>query len=561
MPDAPPPDEKDAEFLSDEELRTLARRHSAHFRKFQETRRRERERRERERELRTLAARIETVMLRSAPPLAAPRMLVPGSDVVPAPEAPRSGRTSEPPKRARGHAAGSPFYPVPRPVAHDERRKFEPPPEASPVARFLRRIGAGGLTVSLIFHAGLVIFALFWVVTSYVAPKEEPPEFFATGSGGGRGGARPSYADVQSSRRSAGKIGAARAERKIVSKVAKTSIALPETPALPMHSALSGAFSPAGTPRGSFGDLSSGGGGGLGGGLGKSTGAGVGDGRNFVGKFKTTQKILGTNVTADKLAVYMDASGSMTEVIPLVRREILKKFPTADVYEFFGCGMSNLPDETFPPSKSWMRERARLLKNFAREKKPSALSAAKKIAKKKSRLSALGVDSAWTEALSGYGKALMETNAGPDLGVFDLGKWLDMVISDGGYDAIFVFADFQDYRDEGIPNEAQVRERWINSARLHGQRFYFFTTEMLPQSIFRDLSAFTGGEIAIPKETSKHSRPARETEKFLKNKAFRAAPVAMPPELSEREKDAAEDEDVPFEAEEDDEDDEFSFYE
>ena len=27
MPDAPPPDEKDAEFLSDEELRTLARRH------------------------------------------------------------------------------------------------------------------------------------------------------------------------------------------------------------------------------------------------------------------------------------------------------------------------------------------------------------------------------------------------------------------------------------------------------------------------------------------------------------------------------------------------------
>lgn len=559
MPDAPPPDEKDAEFLSDEELRALARRHAAHFRKFRETRRRERERRDRERELRTLASRIETMMLRSAPPLDAPRMLVPGSAGVPATSAPRPGRTPEPPESARGRAAGPSLYPAPRPAALAEHRSFEPSPEASPVARFLRKIGAGGLTVSLIFHVGLIVFALFWVVSTYVAPKEKPPEFFATGSGGGRGGDRPSYADVQSSRRSAGKIGSARAERKIVSKVAKTSIALPEMPAPPTRSSLSGAFSSAGTPRGSFGDLSSGGGGGLGGGFGKDTGIGVGDGRNFVGKFKTTQKILGTNVTADKLAVYMDASGSMTEVIPLVRHEILKKFPTADVYEFFGCGMSDLPDETLPPSKSWERERARLLKNFAREKKPSALSAAKKAAKKKSRRSDLGIDSGWTEALSGYGKALMEKNAGKNLFTFDLGKWLDMVISDGGYDAIFVFADFQDYRDEGIPNEAQVRERWISSARLHGQRFYFFTTEMLPQSIFRDLSAFTGGEIAIPKETAKQSRSARETEKFLKKKTVPAAPAATPPELPESEKDGAEDEGALFDEEEDDADDELSF--
>ena len=514
MPDAPRQEEK-SELLTDEDLRALARRHAAHFRKFRELRRQMRERRERELEFRMLTRRVETMMLRNAPPLDAPRMLVPGAADVPAP----SPRPTRNPPLPSAHAAER--HPAPRPAVLAERRDFEPSPETSPAARFFRQIGLGGLTASLIFHCGLIIFALFWVVSSYVEPKEKPPEFFAAGSGGGRGGDRPSYADVQSSRRSAGKIGSARNEHKIISKVAKASIALPEMPALPNPSTLPGAFSSAGTRGGSFGDLSSGSGGGLGGGVGAGRGVGIGNGGNFVGKFKTTQNILGTNVTADKLAVYMDASGSMTEVIPLVRHEILKKFPTADVYEFFGCGMRDLPTGTLLPSKSWQRERAGLLKNFSREKKPSALSAAKKAAKKKKGSFPSYDDTSWINALSGYGKALMRENAGENIYSFDLGEWLDMVITDGGYDAIFVFADFQDYRDGGIDNEDSVRERWINSARVHGQRFYFFTTEMLPQSIFRDLAAYTGGEIAIPKETSKHSHAARETAKVLKKSAAR----------------------------------------
>ena len=70
------------------------------------------------------------------------------------------------------------------PVVHH----FEAPPEVSETVKVWRKIGGGSLAFSLIFHAVLIFFAIFYVVSTYVAPPEEPPSFFATGSGGGRGG-------------------------------------------------------------------------------------------------------------------------------------------------------------------------------------------------------------------------------------------------------------------------------------------------------------------------------------------------------------------------------------
>lgn len=510
MSDAHVPEPKDA-LLSDEELRSLARLHAAQFRKFRENRRRERALRERENELRTLANRMAATMQFYAPPISEtttpPRTnnaRVPASATV----VKKTAGTPAPAKR--------PAIPLPRKnYAH-----FAPSFATTPVARFLQKIGAGGLSVSLIFHFVLIVCALFYVVSTYVETKEEPPEFFATGRGGGRDGDRPSYADVQASRRSAGKFNTAKREHKIVSKSAKSAIALPEMPELPRTALFT--LAPASNAL-EFGNLSSGTGGGLGGGIGAGTGIGIGAGRNFVGKAKTTQKILGTNVTAEKLAVYMDNSGSMTEVIPVVRKEILKKFPTADVYEFFGCGMHQLPDEALPASKSWQRERTRLLKKFSVEKKASdARAAARKIAaqqKKNAKKNNFGysTEETWRLALSSYGTALLnEFLKGGDHSV-NLGTWLDTVVTDGGYDAIFVFADFQDYTDGSLSNEETVRERWLNSAREHGQRFYFFTTEMMPQKIFCSLAELTDGDIAIPKETAKRSFEAQETEHALKN--------------------------------------------
>ncbi len=527
MSDAPIPDKKN-ELLSDEELRSLARRHAAQFRNFRESRRRERELREREIELRSLASRAfaagsfhASQNLATPPP--APRKSVPASE-----------KPVE--KNAAPHVpARSPEIPFPR----KSHAHFASAPDATPFAKFLRKIGAEGLSASLILHLGLIIFALFWVVSTYVETKEDAsPEFFFSGNGGGRDGDRPSYADVQATRRNAGKINAARREHKIVSKVEKSSIILPEMPALPRTATFT--LAPVRSAL-AFGNLSSGSGGGLGGGIGAGTGVGIGGARNFVGKIKTTQKILGTNVTAEKLAVYMDNSGSMTAVIPVVRTEILKKFPTADVYEFFGCGMRRLPDKALLPTKSWTRERDNLLKKFSREKKAfNNRAAAKKIEAQQKRNSRkngfLGndFDTSWTLGLSSYGTALLNEFFDGNVHAVGLGEWLDAVITDGGYDAIFVFADFQDYADGELPNEETVRERWLNSARKNDQRFYFFTTEMMPQNIFRTLAERTGGEIAIPKETAKRSFEAQLTAKELK-KFKQRKKTAVPADTAEKE--------------------------
>lgn len=536
MPDAHVPEPKD-EFLSDEELRSSMRLHAEQFRKFRENRRREREV-----EPRAPANRMAAATQFYAPPISEtpPPTRMSGTRV--SASANNVKKTAETPAPAK-----RPTIPLPRKnYAH-----FEPSFANTPIARFLQKIGVGGLSFSLIFHFVLIVCALFCVVSTYVETKEEPTEFFATGRGGGRDGNRPSYADVQASRRNAGKINAARREHKIVSKVAKSSVVLPEMPALPRMTT----FTPAPARNAlAFGKLSSGSGGGLGGGIGAGTGIGIGAGRNFVGKIKTTQKILGTDVTAEKLAVYMDNSGSMTTVLPVVRKEILKKFPTADVYEFFGCGMHQVPDEALPSSKSWQRERNRLLKKFSVEKKASdARAAARKIANRQKKIAkknnfGYGAEETWRIALSSYGTALLnELPGGSDHSV-DLGAWLDAVITDGGYDAIFVFADFQDYADGELSNEESVRERWLNSARRHNQRFYFFTTEMMPQKIFRSLAELTGGDIAIPKETAKRSFEAQKTAHALKNlnrNKKSPVPADATKEIPEDEEDADEDFDVP----------------
>ncbi|MBQ9758753.1 MAG: hypothetical protein IJW12_03165, partial [Opitutales bacterium] len=328
---------KETKVLSEEDLRALARRHLLLVRRFHALRERESLRKRQETEVISLAQRMAAAMLyQNAAPRAVSCVSVAQEGVPAVPVSPVSEKGAE--NSVRGNASEAKIAedefsePQKAPVVHH----FEAPPEVSEPVKVWRKIGGGSLAFSLIFHAVLIFFAIFYVVSTYVAPAEEPPSFFATGSGGGRGGERPSYADVQSSRRKGVKINAGTQSRKIVSKVANAKFALPELPEMAAMKSFSGSALTAGGVHGlggdlsiGSGDLSSGSGGGLGGGIGAGTGVGIGNSRNFVSKFQTTQKILGTNVTAGRLAVYMDSSGSMTEVLPVVREEILKKFPTA----------------------------------------------------------------------------------------------------------------------------------------------------------------------------------------------------------------------------------------
>lgn len=507
-----PPNDKTP--LSNEELRVLARRHERILRKFRLRRERETARREQQ-ALAYECARQMAGIVSSIPNPRSWRMGASSS----VPVAERLPNCA-PETKSESHRETYPEPRVPFLGSH-----FEVRPRSS-FMRWMVRIGGGSLIFSIAFHLFLIVCALFWVVSVYVKPPEAPEEFFATGSGGGRGGDRPSYADVQARRRAAGKVGMGAQAHKIVSKAQTSKLILPEVSMPTLSHSLSGNLSSAAALRGIGGDLSSGSGGGLGGGIGKGMGIGIGNTRNYVGKFKTTQKILGTNVTAQRLAVYMDNSGSMTAVIPVVREEILKKFPTADVYEFMGCGMGKIRTREkggAVQEKMWEQEKARLLKLFDKEKTSSKVKSARKrfvrnSAKKKKHYSLMSAaEDEWKEFLSSYGKRLLEIWGNRDYFGLDMGNWLEMCFSEGGYDAIIVFADFQDYRDGQRPEEKMILERWLAAIQRNGQRVYFFTTEMMPATIFKALAVYSDGDIALPDRVSKGTDLAAETEKMLKD--------------------------------------------
>jgi len=554
----PTPPEKNPreESLSDEDLRALARRHGSILRRSRARLEREMARREQHEMIYSVARQMAAAMLAAEAQNKASeksgKASVPvAEDTVPATKKSEkklakktrfgAGIFSKKEKKTAAVPAENSATSEPVPVVAEHH--FEPSAETTPLHRFLRKIGAGGLSFSIIFHSALIFIAVFWVVARYVEPPEPEVEtFFATGSGGGNGGENPSLSDRQSKRR-ASKIGAEMRENKIIAK--KSSLVLPEVKKMPAMN-FSGALSSA-LASGKFGDgASSGSGGGAGGGVGLGIGTGIGNGRNFVGKFQTTQKILGTNVTAEKLAVYMDSSPSMTEVAEVVRREILTKFPTADVFQFWGCDINPSAGVTTisrsaAKQKRWDAEKKSLLKKFEREKKLKKMTlrkALKSAPKKKNDRLGTGdfyeQDKAWRGLLSSYGKALLrEWERGE--GRLNLGTWLDMTLTEGGYDALFVFADFQDYQgNAGKDAEAWTLEHWLALARKNGQRLYFFTTEFSPAQIFCELALQTGGDIAIPRETAKKTEMARFAEREIAMKKRRAKMENSAPKSAEK---------------------------
>jgi len=543
----PTPPEKNPreESLSDEDLRALARRHGSILRRSRARLEREMARREQHEMIYSVARQMAAAMLAAEAQNNASKKSektsVPASKKNEKKSRLGTGIFSKKEKKTAAVPVENSATSEPVPVVAEHH--FEPSAEASPLHRFLRKIGAGGLSFSILFHSALIFIAVFWVVARYVEPPDPEVEtFFATGSGGGNGGKNPSLSDQQSKRR-ASKIGAEMRENKIIAK--KSSLVLPEVKKMPSMN-FSGALSSA-LASGKFGDgASSGSGGGAGGGVGLGIGTGIGNGRNFVSKFQTTQKILGTNVTAEKLAVYMDSSPSMTEVAEVVRREILAKFPTADVFQFWGCeinpsaGVTTI-SRSAAKQKRWEAEKKSLLKKFEREKKLKKMTlrkALKSTPKKKKGLSETGdfyeQDKAWRGLLSSYGKALLDEWE-RDAGRLNLGTWLDMTLTEGGYDALFVFADFQDYQgDAGKDAEAWTLEHWLALARKNGQRLYFFTTEFPPAQIFRELALQTGGDIAIPKETAKKTEIARFAEREIAMEKRRAKKEISAPKLEEK---------------------------
>lgn len=381
-----------------------------------------------------------------------------------------------------------------------------------------RRFGGIGFLLSLGFHFALIVFAMFWVTARIINPPEEIPDAFVTGVGGGNNDLAHTYASVTPPRKTE------TLPPRILSKSPFASITFPEPDFkilefdnslqnLNVQNAIAGI-------SGSFG---SGAGKGSGGGIGTGTGIGIGSGKNFVGSF-APKKVMGATIFAEKVAVYLDCSGSMLDFLPSVRREIYAMYPDADIFEFDGIG-TYVADGEIAGGR-----------NGKAEKRPGA-----------SRRGGIRLDGTNREKLSREGKRIYSRYK-ERFEEGSLGAWLDVLLEEK-YDALVVFSDFLDglrqYGENGEilfadsayhPTKSDKRKardlRWQTrwQATLKKQkkslRIYLFTIGSEPQKFLADCVELSGGEIAgvhylrdevvgadvSPKSKKKSTRSRRKKE-------------------------------------------------
>jgi hypothetical protein len=385
---------------------------------------------------------------------------------------------------------------------------------------WLQRIGFGGLAVSLGIHLLLIIGALFWVILTVSDASKKDPESFATGAGGGSNGDRAKMMQHRVQPKNPKTI--AKNVSRITSKNANSSISLPDLPTASSSTLLSGMLA---------GGASKGFGGGSGGGIGTGMGLGVGGGKNFVGR-----PVMGARIMAQKIAVYMDASGSMGNYLDRVEAEIRKQFPDADVFMYNGIF-------TFVQDGS-------VIGGLRFKGQPI-------------RSSGAGIRDTDPKKLSAMGKAVLK-KYDTNFMTGSVGAWIDIMRQEKGYDALVLFSDFEDgvtqWRIKGEkgatgkggssfpvvyydgtrtdvgggtdvrkPAEKTWEEEWLRSFAAgkdgHGPRLYCFSTEQEPQPLISKCVVASGGQIKMVKWLRDGGEPPPEDANAA---AMTPAATAMP---------------------------------
>jgi hypothetical protein len=340
---------------------------------------------------------------------------------------------------------------------------------------FWHRIGGEGLLASLLFHGALLLFFAVWVIVTITDEAKTDPDTFATGAGGGSKGERAVIRDHKLTPKNAQNI--ARTSARITSKSSTAAVALPDLPTTSVSSLLTGMTA---------GGSSKGFGGGSGGGIGSGKGVGVGNARNFVGK-----PVMGARIVAQKIAVYLDASGSMRPYLARVEEEIRRQFPEADIFRYNGA-FTFVDDEGVAGGRKTMRG------NNAAPQDPSSFTTDPK--------------SLTTDGRNLFRKYDDNFRRG------SVGAWLDVMMRERAYDALVVFSDFQDgviqrnkageiiYRDgmrDPVNNRSKNEQRWeldwtntfAKAKDGQGPRLYCFTTQVHPQKLIAACVDLSGGEI------------------------------------------------------------------
>ncbi len=203
---------------------------------------------------------------------------------------------------------------------------------------YLRRIGGGSLTMSLLVHAVLILIAFFLVKFAVDQKKEEVVDFLPGGGGGGKS----NQAKMASHRKS---VSMSVPKTRIVSTSSTAAVTLPDVPMENTNSSLSGFAMPsAGGMGGGEGGLKGSGKGGLMG-SGFGTGVGPGHGAGFVSMF-------GKKLDSRRLAVVLDVSKSMHPFIPTVVKEANKISGGCPIVMFYGCGLTESKDTSIERKRS-----------------------------------------------------------------------------------------------------------------------------------------------------------------------------------------------------------------
>ena len=338
------------------------------------------------------------------------------------------------------------------------------------------RIGGRGLTISLVLHGFLLAVFAFWVITTITDNAESEPNTFATGSGGGSKGDKAVIRDHKVVPRHAQNV--AKNTSRITSKSSTASVALPDLPALSPSSMTTGMTA---------GGASKGFGGGSGGGIGSGKGVGVGNGRNFVGK-----PVMGAKIMASRIAVYLDASGSMRPYLDRVEAEIRRQFPEADIFRYNGIWTNVVDNEVVGGRKQ------KADNGLGPPQDPSSFSTDPK-------------------TLTTDGKAVFR-KWDDNFRRGSVGAWLDVMMRDRNYDALVLFSDFQDgftqYDNQGNvifqesvrgnvntrkSKDARWEQDWVSTFAKaqagQGPRLYCFTTQVTPQKLIATCVEVSGGEI------------------------------------------------------------------
>lgn len=331
-----------------------------------------------------------------------------------------------------------------------------------PQSRSLR-----SLLLSLGMH-GLLVVAACWIVFRQPAmpPKQE---FTSHAVAGGKSGGPPATHPVQR------KPKVPTPQKRLTSKSASATLALPPMKAMTLDMSLSGLSG--GMGKGGFGR-------GHGSFGGNGLGAGLGNRAGFVGR-----PVMGAFIRAKRVAVYLDCSGSMRSYLPRVEAEIRKEFPDADVFRFDGARVVGL-DNVVVYGRRFQGNPPRL-----RE----------------------GPTQTVVETLTPNGRAVQaKVRAACEKG--SLGAWMDRLLAEP-YDALVVFSDFQDgvrlyeakkgepklvysdssYHKVGGAQKGDVRwqREWLEvfakAPHGGGPRLYLFTVQQEPQAFLKACVVASGG--------------------------------------------------------------------